>query len=155
MTFCASPSADHVKREPDGETYRQLLHGSTLDRTLFILAFSLGVLRYIGLIASSYSAALVVCAVEEWSRRMATTRVVSAGTACSFLSDRLEKVKLPREEASSPTFGRPVEIRRNLPLVKAIPAPYPPFRAFLHAQRMIRRESRGLADAHSASALLQ
>src|SRR5436309_12818164 len=39
MTFCASPSADHVKRESDCETYRQLLHGSTLDRTLLILAF--------------------------------------------------------------------------------------------------------------------
>jgi hypothetical protein len=46
------------------------------------------------------------------------------------------------------------ETRRILPMMKVIPASYPPSRAFLHIPRTIRRESGGLANTHSASGLL-
>jgi hypothetical protein len=80
MTFCASPSADHVKRESDCETYRQLLHGSTLDRTLLILAFHSESYALQGSSPRAILPPWVVSAVEGLSRRMLQRKVVSAET---------------------------------------------------------------------------
>src|SRR5271156_1436541 len=63
----------------------------------------------------------------------ATTRVVSAGTVLQLsclTAWKSEFATRGSQLADIWLTDREVETRRNLPLVKAIPAPYPPFRAF-------------------------